>query len=332
MIHKKLLVFFLFCILVSCHPLAPSNLTDTSLNDQTQVTNPVVTPMDPKIYIDHMDIRDLFEGAVLIGKYDTLQYYGSPRDAYSLLCCQMAERIGLDEYTRHAGWISRFELDSLYPLSLDLNSPLRLSNMDIDNGNLVFIRQVRAWETKGSLLAIENGKTYINYLILSKTDEGWRIAEINSAYPTENLAEDSLTEKTDEQFSSSPDAYLRHLANQTDTYLSLARVSTFVTQADLILQGKLTHSSISDQETQVLLVKFLDHLDQPKRLFIEKLIPVAGIENGSGVVSQNTQERVIVIEATLSTDDHSSVFYFTLGQSEDGYRIKKIEQGSVSLP
>jgi|GEM_PF-1932169 hypothetical protein len=332
MIYKKLIVFFLFCILVSCQPLAPTNLTDTSLIDKTQVTNPVATPTDPKIYIDHVDIRDLFEGAVLIGKYDTLQYYGSPHEAYSLLCCRMVERIGQEEYTRHAGWISQFELVTLYPLSLDLNSPLKLNNMDIINGNLVFIRKMRAWETKDSLLAIENGKTYINYLILSKTDEGWRIAEINTAYPTEKLVEDSLTEKTDEQLSSSPDAYLRYLANQTDTYLSLARVSSFVTQADLILQGKLKDSSISDQETQSLLVKFLDLIDHPNRLFIEKLMPVADIGNDSGVVSQNTQERVIVIEATLSSNDHSSVFYFTLGESEDGYRIKKIEQGSVPLP
>lgn len=95
----------------------------------------------------------------------------------------------MEEYSRHADWISHFELDMLTPLSLEPYSPLRLNDADIENGNLVFLRQARAYQTQDALLAIENGKSYFNYLILSHTKDGWRIAEINSAYPTENLLE-----------------------------------------------------------------------------------------------------------------------------------------------
>jgi hypothetical protein len=96
MIRKKLIFTLLIFALVSCQPIAPINSTDITLIDQTQVNNPEAIPTDSRILIDHMDIRDLFEGAALIGKYDALQYYGSSQEASSLLCCTIAKHLDME--------------------------------------------------------------------------------------------------------------------------------------------------------------------------------------------------------------------------------------------
>ena len=225
MVWKNLFVGLLISALVSCQPIVPSNPMVSTSTVQPRVTNPDTSSTDYRIFIDHMSVKDLFEGAVMIGKYDALQYYGSPKEAYSFLCCRMAESLEVEEYSRHADWISHFELDMLTPLSLEPYSPLRLNDADIENGNLVFVRQARAWQTQDSLLAIENGKLYFNYLILSHTKDGWRIAEINSAYPTENLLGNWSSDATATAQMPSSNAYLETIASHPDTYLSLARVS-----------------------------------------------------------------------------------------------------------
>ena len=332
MIRKKLIIILLIFALVSCQPIAPINSTDITLIDQTQVNNPEAIPTDPRIFIDHMDIRDLFEGSALIGKYEALQHYGSPQEASSLLCCTLAKHLDMEGYTRDAGWISRFELDALYPLALEPDSLLRLNDEDIKNGNLVFVRQARAWQTQDSLLAIENGKLYFNYLILSHTKDGWRIAEINTAYPTENLFGNWSPDATATAEMPSPNAYLETVASQPDTYLSLARVSGFLTRVDLRLRGITNEAVLQDDEFEEDLNIFVEQLNQPQRVIVEQLLPLPFTDSESKMTSTDLQQHRVVIEAKLSVDGNPIVLFFTLERSKGGLQISRIAQHYPKTP
>mgnify|MGYP003588980674 FL=1 len=271
-----------------------------------------------------MSVKDLFEGAVMIGKYDTLQYYGSPKEAYSFLCCRMAESLEVEEYSRHADWISHFELDMLTPLSLEPYSPLRLNDADIENGNLVFLRQARAYQTQDALLAIENGKSYFNYLILSHTKDGWRIAEINSAYPTENLLGNWSSDATATAQMPSSNAYLETIASHPDTYLSLARVSGLLTRVDLRLRGIINKTVLPDDVFEENLNYILDKLNQPQRVIVEQLLPLPFTDNESSMTSIDLQQHRIVVEARLRVNDDPVVLFFTLERLKDGLQISRI--------
>lgn len=324
---KKLLVILLTFALAACQRIVPSSPVASTPTVQPEVTNTATSSTHPEVFIDHMRVKDLFEGAVLVGKYYALQFSSSPEEACSLLCCRLAEHLDVEQYVRNARWISRFELDSLTPLSLVPGSPLRLNNTDIENGNLVFLSQARAWQTQDSLLAIENGKPVFNFIILSKTSDGWRIAEINTAYPTENLVDPTSTRATATAQTSSPIENLEYedMASQPDVYLGLARVSGFLTQADLLLQGKMREPQPQDREVEDELRAFLDQLGQPQRVFVDQILPLEFTEIGSSITSTDVLERHVVIEAKLRLDDNPSVWYFTLGHSEDGLSIIGID-------
>jgi len=318
--------------LVSCQSIVPSNPIASTSTIQPQVTNPDTSSTNYGIFIDHMFVKDLFEGAVLIGKYEALQYYGSYQEASSLLCCRIAEHLNMEGYTRDAGWISRFELDALYPLSLEPDSLLRLNNVDIKNGNLVFVRQARAWQTQDSLLAIENGKLYFNYLILSHTKDGWRIAEINTAYPTENLFGDWSPDATTTAQMPSPNPYLEIVASQPDTYLSLARVSGFLTRVDLRLRGITNEAVLPDDEFEEDLNNYIEQLNQPQRVIVEQLLPLPFTDSESSLTSTDLQQHRIVIEAKLSVDGDPMVLFFTLERSKGELRIARIAQHYPKTP
>lgn len=324
---KKLLVILLTFALAACQRIVPSSPAASTPTRQPEVMNPATSSTHPEVFIDHMRAEDLFEGAILIGKYYALQFSSSPKEAYSLLCCRLAENLDIEEYVRNAEWISRFELDALTPLSLVPDSPLRLNNADIEIGNLVFLSQARAWQTQDSLLAIENGKPVFNYIILSKTSDRWRIAEINTAYPTENLVDNTSPNSTATAPTSSPTEYLEYenLASQPDVYLSLAKVSGFLTQADLLLQAKMRETQPQDREAEDELRAFLKLLGQPQRVFVEQILPVDITEIGSSITSTDVPERHVIIEAKLRLDGNPSVWYFTLGYSEDGLSIIGID-------
>ena len=324
MVWKNLFVGLLISALVSCQPIVPSNPMVSTSTVQPRVTNPDTSSTDYRIFIDHMSVKDLFEGAVMIGKYDALQYYGSPKEAYSFLCCRMAESLEVEEYSRHADWISHFELDMLTPLSLEPDSPLRLNDADIENGNLVFLRQARAYQTQDALLAIENGKSYFNYLILSHTKDGWRIAEINSAYPTENLLGNWSSDATATAQMPSSNAYLETIASHPDTYLSLARVSGLLTRVDLRLRGIINKTVLPDDVFEENLNYILDKLNQPQRVIVEQLLPLPFTENESSMTSMDIQQHRIVVEARLRVNDDPVVLFFTLERSEDGLQITRI--------
>mgnify|MGYP000846740857 FL=1 len=321
MVWKNLFVGLLISALVSCQPIVPSNPMVSTSTVQPRVTNPDTSSTDYRIFIDHMSVKDLFEGAVMIGKYDALQYYGSPKEAYSFLCCRMAESLEVEEYSRHADWISHFELDMLTPLSLEPYSPLRLNDADIENGNLVFLRQARAYQTQDALLAIENGKSYFNYLILSHTKDGWRIAEINSAYPTENLLGNWSSDATATAQMPSSNAYLETIA---DTYLSLARVSGLLTRVDLRLRGIINKTVLPDDVFEENLNYILDKLNQPQRVIVEQLLPLPFTDNESSMTSIDLQQHRIVVEARLRVNDDPVVLFFTLERLKDGLQISRI--------
>lgn len=324
MVWKKLFVVLLISALVSCQPIVPSNPMASTSTVQPRVTKPDTSSTNYGIFIDHMFVKDLFEGAVMIGKYDALQYYGSPKEASSFLCCRLAEYLEVEGYTRDAGWISRFELDALYPLSLEPDSLERLNNLDIKNGNLVFVRQVRAWQTQDSLLAIENGKTYFNYLILSHTDNGWRIAEINTAYPTENLFGTWSPDATATAQMPSPNPYLETVASQPDTYLSLASVSGFLTRVDLRLRGITNEAVLPDDVFEENLNYILDQLNQPQRVIVEQLLPLPFTDNESSMTSMDIQQHRIVVEARLRVNGDPMVLFFTLERLKGGLQISRI--------
>ena len=324
MVWKNLFVVLLISALVSCQPMVPSNPMVSTSTAQPRVTKPDTSSTNYGIFIDHMSVKDLFEGAVMIGKYDTLQYYGSPKEAYSFLCCRMAESLEVEEYSRHADWISHFELDMLTPLSLEPYSPLRLNDADIENGNLVFLRQARAYQTQESLLAIENGKSYFNYLILSHTKDGWRIAEINSAYPTENLLGNWSSDATATAQMPSSNAYLETIASHPDTYLSLARVSGLLTRVDLRLRGIINKTVLPDDVFEENLNYILDKLNQPQRVIVEQLLPLPFTDNESSMTSIDLQQHRIVVEARLRVNDDPVVLFFTLERLKDGLQISRI--------
>ena len=324
MVWKNLFVGLLISVLVSCQPIVPSNPMVSTSTVQPRVTNPDTSSTDYRIFIDHMSVKDLFEGAVMIGKYDALQYYGSPKEAYSFLCCRMAESLEVEEYSRHADWISHFELHSLTPLSLEPDSPLRLNDADIENGNLVFLRQARAYQTQDALLAIENGKSYFNYLILSHTKDGWRIAEINSAYPTENLLGNWSSDATATAQMPSSNAYLETIASHPDTYLSLARVSGLLTRVDLRLRGIINKTVLPDDVFEENLNYILDKLNQPQRVIVEQLLPLPFTDNESSMTSIDLQQHRIVVEARLRVNDDPVVLFFTLERLKDGLQISRI--------
>ena len=324
MVWKNLFVGLLISALVSCQPIVPSNPMVSTSTVQPRVTNTDTSSTDYRIFIDHMSVKDLFEGAVMIGKYDALQYYGSPKEAYSFLCCRMAESLEVEEYSRHADWISHFELHSLTPLSLEPDSPLRLNDADIENGNLVFLRQARAYQTQDALLAIENGKSYFNYLILSHTKDGWRIAEINSAYPTENLLGNWSSDATATAQMPSSNAYLETIASHPDTYLSLARVSGLLTRVDLRLRGIINKTVLPDDVFEENLNYILDKLNQPQRVIVEQLLPLPFTDNESSMTSIDLQQHRIVVEARLRVNDDPVVLFFTLERLKDGLQISRI--------
>lgn len=324
MVWKNLFVGLLISALVSGQPIVPSNPMVSTSTVQPRVTNPDTSSTDYRIFIDHMSVKDLFEGAVMIGKYDALQYYGSPKEAYSFLCCRMAESLEVEEYSRHADWISHFELDMLTPLSLEPYSPLRLNDADIENGNLVFLRQARAYQTQDALLAIENGKSYFNYLILSHTKDGWRIAEINSAYPTENLLGNWSSDATATAQMPSSNAYLETIASHPDTYLSLARVSGLLTRVDLRLRGIINKTVLPDDVFEENLNYILDKLNQPQRVIVEQLLPLPFTDNESSMTSIDLQQHRIVVEARLRVNDDPVVLFFTLERLKDGLQISRI--------
>ena len=324
MVWKNLFVGLLISALVSCQPIVPSNPMVSTSTAQPRVTKPDTSSTNYGIFIDHMSVKDLFEGAVMIGKYDTLQYYGSPKEAYSFLCCRMAESLEVEEYSRHADWISHFELHSLTPFSLEPDSPLRLNDADIENGNLVFLRQARAYQTQESLLAIENGKLYFNYLVLSHTNDGWRIAEINSAYPTENLLGNWSSDATATAQMPSSNAYLETIASHPDTYLSLARVSGLLTRVDLRLRGIINKTVLPDDVFEENLNYILDKLNQPQRVIVEQLLPLPFTDNESSMTSIDLQQHRIVVEARLRVNDDPVVLFFTLERLKDGLQISRI--------
>ena len=324
MIRKKLIIILLIFALVSCQPIVPSNPMASTSTVQPRATNPDTSSTNYGIFIDHMFVKDLFEGAALIGKYEALQHYGSPQEASSLLCCTIAKHLDMEGYTRDAGWISRFELDALYPLSLEPDSLVRLNNVDIKNGNLVFVRQARAWQTQDSLLAIENGKLYFNYLILSHTKNGWRIAEINTAYPTENLFGNWSPDATATAQMPSPNPYLEIVASQPDTYLSLARVSGFLTRVDLRLRGITNEAVLLDDEFEEDLNHFVEQLNQPQRVIVEQLLPLPFTDSESSLTSTDLQQHRVVIEAKLSVDGDPMVLFFTLERSKGDLQIARI--------
>ena len=323
MVWKNLFVGLLISALVSCQPIVPSNPMVSTSTVQPRVTNPDTSSTDYRIFIDHMSVKDLFEGAVMIGKYDALQYYGSPKEAYSFLCCRMAESLEVEEYSRHADWISHFELDMLTPLSLEPYSPLRLNDADIENGICV-LRQARAYQTQDALLAIENGKSYFNYLILSHTKDGWRIAEINSAYPTENLLGNWSSDATATAQMPSSNAYLETIASHPDTYLSLARVSGLLTRVDLRLRGIINKTVLPDDVFEENLNYILDKLNQPQRVIVEQLLPLPFTDNESSMTSIDLQQHRIVVEARLRVNDDPVVLFFTLERLKDGLQISRI--------
>ena len=332
MIRKKLIIILLIFALVSCQPIVPSNPMASTSTVQPRATNPDTSSTNYGIFIDHMFVKDLFEGAALIGKYEALQHYGSPQEASSLLCCTIAKHLDMEGYTRDAGWISRFELDALYPLSLEPDSLVRLNNVDIKNGNLVFVRQARAWQTQDSLLAIENGKLYFNYLILSHTKNGWRIAEINTAYPTENLFGNWSPDATATAQMPSPNAYLETVASQPDTYLSLARVSGFLIRVDLRLRGITNETVLPDDAFEENLTHILEQLNQPQRVIVEQLLPLPFTDSESKMTSTDLQQHRVVIEAKLSVDGNPIVLFFTLERSKGGLQISRIAQHYPKTP
>ena len=236
----------------------------------------------------------------------------------------MAESLEVEEYSRHADWISHFELDMLTPLSLEPYSPLRLNDADIENGNLVFLRQARAYQTQDALLAIENGKSYFNYLILSHTKDGWRIAEINSAYPTENLLGNWSSDATATAQMPSSNAYLETIASHPDTYLSLARVSGLLTRVDLRLRGIINKTVLPDDVFEENLNYILDKLNQPQRVIVEQLLPLPFTDNESSMTSIDLQQHRIVVEARLRVNDDPVVLFFTLERLKDGLQISRI--------
>lgn len=328
MVWKKLFATLITCALISCQPTAPSTRTTSTATAQSPVPtkNPDSNITSPALYVDHMLVHDLFEGAVIIGKYDAMQYYGSPDEAFSMLCCRLTEHLDAEDYTRNASWVSHYEMDMLTPLSLMPDNLEWLSNADIEHGNLVFLRKARAWQTEDSLLAIENGKSYFDYLILSPTKDGWQIAQIDTAYPTENLLGNMSPDATATAQTPSPSAYLETVASQPDTYLSLARVSGFLTRADLRLRGITNKAVLPDDEFEENLTNFVEQLNQPQRVIVEQLLPLPFTESGSSMTSTDIQQHRVVIEAKLSVDGDPMLWFFTLERSEGGLQIVRVAQ------
>jgi len=314
--------------LISCQPTTPSTLPmpTTTAQSPLPTNNLDSSKTILALSIDHMLVHDLFEGAVLIGKYNAWYYYGSPDEAFSLLCCQRTENLDAEANTRDASWVSKFEMDALYPLSLVPDNLERLSNVDIEHGNLVFLRKARLWQTEDSLLAIENGKSYYNYLILSPTKDGWRIAQIDTAYPTENLLGNMSPDATATAQISSPSVYLETVASDPDTYLSLAKVSGFLTRVDLRLQGINNKTKLHNQDFGDSQTDFIEQLKKPDRVIVEQLLPLPFTESGLTMTSTDIQEHHVVIEAKLSVDGDPMVWYFTLEHSKDGLQIVRIAQ------
>jgi hypothetical protein len=207
-----------------------------------------------------------------------------------------------------------------------------LNDEDIKNGNLVFVRQARAWQTQDSLLAIENGKLYFNYLILSHTKNGWRIAEINTAYPTENLFGNWSPDATATAQMPSPNAYLETVASQPDTYLSLARVSGFLIRVDLRLRGITNETVLPDDAFEENLTHILEQLNQPQRVIVEQLLPLPFTDSESSMTSTDLQQHRVVIEAKLSVDGNPIVLFFTLERSKGGLQISRIAQHYPKTP